>query len=204
MSRLFILVLSSFLLSCAQSPISDENSETNQENVSDPTLTQVQANQMIHQRMMILANKLFSTAQGIVPSKPVAVGTFLPVSQLGEKLMPTDNLIGHQVQESLITLGTQAGLNVIEFKTMPSVKLQSNYDIMLSRNIEELSNNFNAYYYLTGTYTEQTDSYIVNARIIELKTQRVVAAATDYIPIDIMSTQRKVGMKNNMLYRNSY
>lgn len=204
MPRLLIFICGVCLMSCAQSPINEENTESSQKISANSQLSNTKTNQMIHYKMMMLANKLFSTAQGIEPSQPVAVGTFLPVSQLGETLMPTDNLIGHQVQESFITLGTQAGLNVIEFKTMPSVKLQSSYDVMLSRNIDELNKNFNAYYYLTGTYNEQTDSYIINARIIELKTQRVVAAATDYIPIDIMSTQRKVGMKNNMLYRNSY
>lgn len=205
MHRLLVFICSFLLLSCAQSPQGSNNSIDNkQNNTADSYVSSASNEEMIHQRMKVLANKLFSTAQNIEPSHPLAVGTFLPVTQLGGKLIPSDNFIGHQVQESLITLSTQAGLNVIEYKTMPSVKLQSSYDVMLSRDINELNKNFNAYYYLTGTYAEQTDLYIINARIIELKTQRVVAAATDYLPINIMSTQRKVGMKNNMIYRNAY
>ncbi|MGB1199483.1 MAG: FlgO family outer membrane protein [Thalassotalea sp.] len=202
MQRLFIFIGSLFLLACAESPL--YKSDSARERSSTVTAPTRATEQMIHQQMIVLGNALFSTAKNIEPSQSVAVGTFLPVNQLGGKLQPSDNLIGHQIQESFITLATQAGLNVIEFKTMPSVKLQSSYDVMLSRNTHELNENFNAHYYLTGTYSEQTDSYIINARIIELKTQQVVAAATNYLPIDIISTPRKVGVKNNMLYRNFY
>ncbi|WP_448567986.1 FlgO family outer membrane protein [Thalassotalea ganghwensis] len=203
MNKIIYILSALSLIGCSQTP---ELTYSNEAQLGQPT--QVSVNQtpssMIHQRVLTLANKLFSSAQTIEPSQPMAVGTFLPVTHLGGKVENIDDLIGHQLQESLITLATQAGLNVIEYKTMPIVKLKDNVDMMLSRNVEDLAKNFNAYYYLTGTYTEQAGQYVINARIIELRNQRVIAAATDYLPIDTMMEQRQVSLKNNMLYRSGY
>jgi TolB-like protein len=112
--------------------------------------------------------------------------------------------IGLQIQESFITLGAQAGLKIIEYKTMSSIKLQQGFDVMLSRDIQNLHEKINAQYFLTGTYSEQDNSLVVNARLIELSSQNVVAAATDYIPTLSLRSKQKVIMKKNMLYRQTF
>jgi TolB-like protein len=95
-----------------------------------------------------------------------------------------------------------------------------------------LHKKINAQYFLTGTYSEQENSLVVNARLIELSSQNVVAAATDYIPTialhskedllrtqqellqskqdllqnkkDLMESKQITTMKNNQLYRKSF
>ena len=109
--------------------------------------------------------------------------------------------IGLQIQESFITLGSQAGLKIIEYKTMSSIKIQKGTDVMLSRNTQNLHSGINAQYFLTGTYSEQDDGLVVNARLIELSSQNVVAAATDYIPTVTLKSKENITMKNNLLYR---
>jgi hypothetical protein len=180
---------------------------------------------LIHNHITRLANTLFSSAKNINISQSVAVGTFLPVTlrseQSGNERIKLEKSklekihIGLQIQESFITLGTQAGLKIIEYKTMSSIKLQQGSDVMLSRDIKNLHKKINAQYFLTGTYSEQENSIVVNARLIELSSQNVVAAATDYIPTvslrskqDLMQNkqdkQQITTMKNNMLYRKSF
>lgn len=156
---------------------------------------------LIHQNVARLANKLFSTAASIDLSQSVAVGTFLPIHLTNSPNLTEQNFIGLQIQESFITLAAQAGLNIVEFKTASAIKITSNADVMLSRNTNDLQADVNAQYFLTGTYSEHDNKLMVNARIIELTSQRVIAAATDYIATPSLSNKQKVTMKNNMLYR---
>lgn len=160
----------------------------------------------IHDYVKKLGKQLLLTSKAIKLNQSIAVGTFLPIGSIGSKhnhLLQT-NPAGHQIQESLVTFASQAGLNVLEFKTMAGIKLQGNLDMMLSRQISELKQNINASYYLTGTYVQQGDLVIVNARLIELSTNIVIAAATDQIPASALWHQDKILMKNNAIYRQAY
>lgn len=155
----------------------------------------------IHHYVERLAEQFFLTTEQIDINKTVAIGTFLPISQLNGNALPTVDPIAHQIQESFITIAAQVGLNVIEFKTMTHIKIKNNQDLMLSRQIDELNTNIQADYFLTGNYIEHKSQLVVNARLIELPSRRVIAAATDYIPKEVMSTTSAVTLKNNQLYR---
>ncbi|MGJ8691256.1 MAG: FlgO family outer membrane protein [Thalassotalea sp.] len=166
--------------------------------------TQVQApesQQSIHFYAERLAKQFFVTSENININKTIAVGTFLPIEHLSGNTLPQADAVAHQLQESFVTIATQVGLSVIEFKAMSNIKIKNNQDIMLSRQADELSLAVAADYYLTGTYTHQHNSLVVNVRLIELPTRKVIAAATDHIPTNVMKSQSTVTMKNNQLYR---
>ncbi len=185
------------LTGCSQTP--DEMSNLD---AAPDTPSRLTTNDTLHKQITLLANNLFSTSKDFAIRYPVAVGTFLPIQQIDGQNLPQDKEVGHLIQESFVTLGTQAGLNIVEYKTMPAIKLSDGYDIMLSRDIKNLNTNFSAKYYLTGTYTEQNEQLIVNARIIDLQSMEAKAAATRYIPINVTSNHNKLSLKNNMIYRN--
>ncbi len=199
MRILIILISLACITACANS--SGDSFET----ANSPITTEQHVNRsnenFVHQHVTRLANKLFSSAKSMKLNQSVAVGTFLPVSLIDEENMLKQSHIGLQIQESFITLGTQAGLKIIEYKTMSSIKIQPGSDVMLSRDTQHLHETINAHYFLTGTYSEQDNSLVINARLIELSSQNVVAAATDYIPTISLRSKEKVTMKNNMLYR---
>jgi TolB-like protein len=196
--KLYSLVFVTIILSgCSQTPDEIEIADSTTESVNRLT-----TNDTLHKQVTLLANNLFSTSKDFAIRYPVAVGTFLPIQQIDGQNLPQDKEVGHLIQESFVTLGTQAGLNIVEYKTMPAIKLSDGYDIMLSRDIKNLNTNFSAKYYLTGTYTEQNEQLIVNARIIDLQSMEVKAAATRYIPINVTSNHNKLSLKNNMIYRN--
>jgi TolB-like protein len=75
---------------------------------------------------------------------------------------------------------------------------------MLSRQVDELNPTISADYFLTGTYTMQENSTMVNIRLIQVPENIVLAAATDYVPNDAMWSSSKVTLKNNQIYRNRY
>lgn len=158
----------------------------------------------VHHYVEQLAKQLLFTAKPINLTQSVAVGTFLPIESINGNNMPGANVLGQQIQESFVTLATQAGLNVIEFKTAKAIKIQQNQDLMLSRQISEINPYVRADYYLTGTYTAQQKNIAINARLIEASSQKVIAAATDFIPANVMWAQGKVIMKDKSIYRKAY
>ncbi|MDX2369457.1 MAG: FlgO family outer membrane protein [Colwellia sp.] len=211
MRILIILISVSCITACSNFSGDFFESANGSESVTPKQEVSSSSKNLIHQHVTRLANTLFSSAKNIKLNQSVAVGTFLPVSLINEKSKLEQNHIGLQIQESFITLGSQAGLNIIEYKTMSSIMIQQGSDVMLSRNTQNLHEKINAQYFLTGTYSEQENSLVVNARLIELSNQNVVAAATDYIPTvslrskqDLSQSKQKITMKNNMLYRKSF
>jgi len=182
--------------------VTEENFTEDQAGTVEPKSHNEQV--LVHQNVTRLANKLFSSATNIHLSQTVAIGTFLPIHLTNEPNLAEQNYIGLQIQESFITLAAQAGLNVVEFKTASAIKITANADVMLSRDVKDLQSNVDAQYFLTGTYSEHDNKLIVNARIIELSNQRVIAAATDYIAKPSLNNKQKITMKNNMLYRKAF
>ena len=185
----------SFLSAC--SVLSSDDADIEQTEVTGPQYS-------THHYVAVLAKQLFFTAKPIYMEKSVAVGTFLPTESIDGKNMPSTNELGQQIQESLVTLATQAGLNVIEFKTASAIKIQHNQDLMLSRQIDEINAQVQTDYYLTGTYSLQQKNIAINARLIEASSQKVIAAATEVFPSNVMWEQEKIMLKNNGLYRNAY
>lgn len=137
----------------------------------------------LHQHITELARQLFNSSNRLQFNETVAVGSFLPVEDLAGKDVPLNATLGQQIQESLVTLSTQAGMNVIEYKTANSLKLEPNLDIMLSRDIQKINKNITIDYFLTGTYTFSLSGLVVNARLIDVIDSSVIAAATDIVPL---------------------
>jgi TolB-like protein len=164
----------------------------------------VHSSNTLHGHVENLARQLLSTSQLMDPNKTVAVGTILPTMNTGGETLPSHLALGLQIQESLMTFATQAGLKVIEYKTMQNIKISPQADKMLSRQVDELNPTIAADYFLTGTYTLQENSTMVNIRLIQIPENIVLAAATDYVPNDAMWSQSKVSLRHNQIYRNAY
>lgn len=200
MRNLWLVVLVSTLISGC-SVANWQSSETKEVQTNMP---ERHGSNSLHGHVEKLARQLFSTSQAFNSSQTLAVGTILPSMPSSGDPLPEHAALGLQIQESLMTFATQAGLKVIEYKTMPSIKISKNADTMLSRNVNELTTDIAADYFLTGTYTLQENNTIVNIRLIQVPQNIVLAAATDYVPNDVMWSQSKVSLKNNQIYRNSY
>jgi hypothetical protein len=158
----------------------------------------------LHGHVERLARQLFDTANVIDVTSTVAIGTFLPAKTL--KLDSDSELssISIQLQESFSTLVTQVGLTVIEYKSLPGVMVTESADIMLSRDVSKLGGGVSVQYLLTGNYIQQENSLIVNAKLINVLDKSLVAAATDYVPLNSLYSHEKIQVKDGMLYRGEY
>ncbi|WP_235594766.1 FlgO family outer membrane protein [Paraglaciecola hydrolytica] len=196
-----ILMLLAVVLinSCASQPDTTPNLTSNNE-----ALQSQLAPRGLHFYVEQLARQLLSTADNIDLTKTIAVGTILPSDLKTGNSLPYMPGFGLQVQESLVTLSTQAGLKVVEFKTMSAINIGDNYDAMLSRELAALNPEIQADYFLTGTYSQLEDKIVVNIRLIAVPSNTIIAAATDYVPSNAMWTKTKVALKANQIYRGSY
>ena len=200
MRTLCLTILIATLTSgCAMKDRMDKSND-----VADVTAVNLHPSNTLHRHVEKLTRQLLSTSQLIDKTNTVAVGTILPTIHASGEPLPSHLALGLQIQESLMTFATQAGLKVIEYKTMPNIKISEQSDKMLSRQVNELNPAISADYFLTGTYTLQESNTIVNIRLIQIPENIVLAAATDYVPNDVMWSTSKISMKNNQIYRNAY
>jgi len=184
---------------CAMTDLMDDSND-----MLEVKATSAHPSNSLHMHVEKLTRQLLSTAQFIDTNNTVAVGTILPTMYSSGESLPSHSALGLQIQESLMTFATQAGLKVIEYKTMPNIKISEQADKMLSRQVDELNPAIAADYFLTGTYTPQETTTMVNIRLIQVPENIVVAAATDYVPNDVMWSTSKVTLKNNQIYRSTY
>lgn len=186
MKRMILWTLSaalcSTLASCAHHPLDARSQQAAGDKAVAAPNTATLNQDSLHFYVSQLARQLFASANQMQFNEAVAVGSFLPIDDIEGKNVPPSFTLGQQIQESFVTLATQAGLTVVEFKTTSTIKLDNNLDIMLSRDLKKINPNIEIDYFLTGTYSFQQTGLAVNARLIDASTSNVIAAATDLIP----------------------
>ncbi len=137
-----------------------------------------------------LANELFRNLADADPEngdlgKGVLVCTFVEL----KKLSRTSSL-GRYVAEQLMNEMQQRRYEVLEIRKSQAVMLQEKRgEFGLSRNPAEISQAVAAGAMLTGTYTPSKDSIVINARIIDNRSARLLSSATAIIPRNQLAEQ---------------
>jgi TolB-like protein len=108
----------------------------------------------------------------------IVVASFV---HLNSSLQNTDTL-GNQLAEYFINDLQQIGLPVADHKLMGVLDVNDNGDFAFSRDVRQFYNNVNIGYVLTGTMLKNSRGLVVNARIINFKTNAVVASSSKFLP----------------------
>ena len=154
-----------------------------------------------------LMQDLVANLQYVNSTTPVAVVSFVML----DSNYNDSNLLGIQIAESLIHEVHKFGIPVIDFKTTGYIRVTEQGDFAFSKDYEDFSGDMPARYILGGTMLKHTDGYLINARIIGMQSQAVVASAQSFIPnsvsdpilrmatvpISMMSTAPKSRTLNN-------
>ncbi|MCC2616756.1 hypothetical protein LJ739_10930 [Aestuariibacter halophilus] len=96
------------------------------------------------------------------------------------------NLLGYQLAESFMHELHKFRIPVIDYKATEYIRVTDAGDFFLTRDFLELSNTAPIDYILTGTLTRHQGGYLVNARILGLKTKAVVATAQSMLPFFVV------------------
>lgn len=150
----------------------------------------------------ILANELFAQLRPSRQAKYAVVG-FVPVDSMKYNANHQDPLmmLGHQLEEGLMTEATKRGFTTQEFKLTGDIIMGEAADRILTRDVDQLSGIERVDFYITGTVVRQQAGAMVNARIINARTKDVVAAATRFFPEGLFWQEESVTTRNGRLYR---
>lgn len=125
-----------------------------------------------------LSMDLVRTRHGLSSEARVGISSFVKL----DRTLQNTTILGNQLAEYLIAEMQQQGVPVVDHKLMPALEVTSNGDITFSRDVMRLSQQAVMDHVLSGTLIERANGVFVNARIISIETNRVVASATILIP----------------------
>jgi TolB-like protein len=137
-----------------------------------------------------LAKELFGNLADADPEngdlgRGVLVCTFVEL----KKLTRTSSL-GRYVAEQLMNEMQQHHYEVVEIRKSQAIMLQEKRgEFGLSRNPAEISQGVAAGAMLTGTYTTSKDSIVINARIVDNRSAKLLSSATAIIPRNQLAEQ---------------
>ncbi len=144
----------------------------------------------LHGALKVMADSLFANLADPDPeSGDLANGVFVCTFVDLKKLTRTSSL-GRYVAEQLLSEMQQRHYTVLELRKSQSVMIQEKRgEYGLSRDPAEISDSAAAGAMLTGTYVQSEESIIINARIIDNRSARLLAAATAIIPRNRLAEQ---------------
>lgn len=187
-------LLSSCLLACSQTP--DPAAVTSGVTGSSTALGNIE----LH--TFQLANELFSNLSVSRQSRYAVVG-FVPVDTMlySEKNQHPLMLLGHQLEQGMMTEASRRGIITQEFKLSNDIMINERSDRILSRDVEKLSGLESIDFYITGTLVYQQEGAIVNARVVNARNKDVVAAATRFFPAELFWQREQVTTRDGRIYR---
>ena len=148
-----------------------------------------------------LANELF---EGIRPVRQAtyAVSGFVAADSLKpvEQQHPLMHL-GQQLQQGMLTEASKRGFRTFELALAKNVLMGEHYDKMLTRDVEQLNDVVAIDYVITGTLLVQEGGAIVNARLINVRNNQIISAATRYFPGELFWQHEQVTTRDGRLYR---
>lgn len=192
-SYLLLLALASCLVACQQQPVRQQSAAVVQDVAVAPIL-------MYTER---LAGRLFSGVQPL-PKGALAVVTFTELRNLApDPYNLSQNLLGLQLQESMIAVASQRGYQVKELRAGQALEVFADHERLLTRDLTELATQQSVRYVIVGTLNQAEQYTTVNARLVDIQTNTVVAAASDVIPAHALGATEQVQLRQQKLYRQS-
>ena len=105
-------------------------------------------------------------------NKPVLITSFVRLDKLKET-----SEFGRVVGESLINELSNRGFNVIEFRGQMAVSINNQGEYFISRKPHEIKSQIPNTYIVVGTYSRQGGRIILNARVIDNITGKIISSA---------------------------
>ena len=105
-------------------------------------------------------------------NKPVLITSFVRLDKLKET-----SEFGRVVGESLINELSNRGFNVIEFRGQMAVSINDQGEYFISRKPHEIKSQIPNTYVVVGTYSRQVGRIILNARVIDNITGKIITSA---------------------------
>ncbi|MFQ3249958.1 FlgO family outer membrane protein [Glaciecola sp.] len=129
-----------------------------------------------------MAQDLVSNMEYVTERTPVAVTHF---SLIDSDLKET-NLLGYQIAESFAHEFHKFRMPVVEFKATQFIRVTETGDFVMSRDFLDLTSTTPIQYVLTGTMTKHQGGYLVNARMLGMESNVIVASSQMFVPFYVV------------------
>jgi TolB-like protein len=103
----------------------------------------------------------------------------------------------------MIAVASQRGYQVKELRLAKAVSVYADHERQLSRDLSELATQQSVRYVIVGTLNQSEFYTTVNARLVDIQTNSVVAAASDVIPAEVLGSSEQLQLRQQKLYRTS-
>ena len=114
----------------------------------------------------MMQNKKFNSFKPVLITSFVGLDNFKKTTEFGR-------IIG----ESLINELSNRNFNVIEFRGQLAVSINAQGEYYISRNIKKLKDKIENTYVVVGTYSRQFEKVMLNARVIDNESGRIISSA---------------------------
>lgn len=125
-----------------------------------------------------MSMEMKKNVRGVIIDKVIAVSSFV---YLDENLQSTNEL-GNQLAEYFLTDLQKIGLPMADHKVTAYLDVSYEGDFTLSRDIDELNPDLEIGYVLAGTMIPNKQGIVINARIINKESGRVIASTSKLLP----------------------
>jgi TolB-like protein len=150
----------------------------------DPTLFSSNVNfNMLSDYVAQMTMELHDDLKNMDIINSVTVASFV---ELDSSLNNT-NTLGNQIAEYFINELQQFGIPVNDNKVTGYIQMTKDGDFAFSRNVAELEWKENIGYVLSGTMSRNDKGIVINARIIGLTSNKVIASTSKLIPNIMLS-----------------
>jgi len=162
-SIFFVLVLSILFSACNQNTIiiPKDKASTNVTNLT------------LNDAIISLANQL-SLNNKMVKTD---TGTITLTSFVDLKSLNSTSQFGRVLGESLFSELFVRGFNITDFRGQNAISVNKTGEFFITRNIKKLSSEVSNTYILVGTYSKIDQNIMINARIIDNKTGKLITSA---------------------------
>ena len=114
---------------------------------------------------------------------PIAVASFVEL----DTDFNITNQLGQELSESFITELMKANFPLAEHRATGEILMTQDGDFVLSRNPHQVKEEQKIGYVLSGTLTKRRNGILVNARIVGLKSNTILASSSQLIPKIILT-----------------
>jgi TolB-like protein len=126
------------------------------------------------------ADKLLAaTAVPVVKNAPLLIATMVNIDSLNQS-----SRFGRLISEQIATRLTQLGYNVVEMKLRNDVYIREGAgELLLSRDVRDLSKNYNAQVVVVGNYAVAAGYVYLTLKAVTVTDNRVVGAVNYLLPL---------------------
>ena len=128
-----------------------------------------------------LAMKLIENLNAEPDAVRLAVSSFVDL----DGSLQAASRLGNQLAESILTEIQAFGLNVVDHKVMPMMRIDSGGDYSYSRDVLQLNTKGHINAVLSGTLLYKENGIVINSRITSLENQSILASAKYVIPYSV-------------------